>query len=258
MQGTERRTAIVTGGLVGIGLSAAQALAQGGYRVAIGARRGDDPDLQNKARDHVGSDTIIHRLDVRSEASVDAFCAFVRDETGRIDALVNAAGITMHHPVRAHTLKDWHDVIETNLTGPFLMTRACLPEMIKAGWGRIVNIASTAARTAVADHPAYCASKSGLLGLTRAVALEGAPHGVTCTSISPTWVETDMLRESAQTMARENNRPVKAELAEITRANPQDRLVQPQEIAALVAFLCSDASPALTMEDISVNAGAHW
>lgn len=258
MPESDRKTVIVTGGLVGIGRAAARALAKDGFRVAVGARRGDDPDLKAAARKQIGEGTIIRALDVRCESSVEVFCQRVREKTGRIDALVNAAGISVHQPVCAHRLQDWNDVIETNLTGPFLMTRACLPGMIAAGSGRIVNIASTAARTAEADHPAYCASKSGLLGLTRAVALEGAPYGVSCVSVSPTWVETDMLRQSAETMARASGRSVEAEIAELARSNPQNRLVQPQEIGALVAFLCSDAAPGLTMEDIQVNAGAHW
>ena len=192
------------------------------------------------------------------ETSVARFCETVAAKTGGIDILVNSAGISVHQVVCGHSLDDWKNVLDTNLTGPFLMTRACLPEMIEQGWGRIVNIASTAARTAVADHAAYCASKSGLLGLTRAVALEGAPHGVTCTSVSPTWVETDMLRQSAAIMGQDKGRTTAEEIADLAQSNPQNRLVQPQEIAALVAFLCSDAAPALTMEDISVNAGAHW
>ena len=258
MPKADRKTAIVTGGMAGIGLAIAQALSKDGFRVAIGARRGDDPALRDKVREQVGPDTVINKLDVRSEVSVDNFCQAVREETGRIDTLVNAAGISVHQTVSGHALGDWQEVIDTNLTGPFLMTRACLPDMIAAGWGRIVNIASTAARTAVADHPAYCASKSGLLGLTRAVALEGAPHGVTCVAVSPTWVETDMLRQSAGIMAKTAGHSTEAEIAALAKANPQNRLVQPSEIAALVAFLCSDAAPALTMEDISVNAGAHW
>ena len=254
----ERKTAVVTGGLAGIGLAIAQSLSQNGLRVAIGARRGGDSKQQAQARELLGNDAIILPLDVRDENSVAEFCTSIKSETGSIDVLVNAAGVSVHHVVCDHPLPDWQAVIDTNLTGPFLMTRACLPGMIGQGWGRIVNIASTAAKTAVADHAAYCASKAGLLGLTRAVALEGAPHGVSCVSVSPTWVETDMLRQSAAIMAQEKGQSTAQQIAELAQANPQNRLVQPEEIAALVAFLCSDAAPALTMEDISVNAGAHW
>ena len=258
MAQAKSRTAVVTGGLIGIGQAVAKILGQNGFRVAIGARRGGDPQQQSQARALIGANTIIHPLDVRDESSVAAFCKAVEAETGQIDVLVNSAGTSLHQTICGHTLSDWQDVLDTNLTGPFLMTRACLPAMKDAGWGRIVNIASTAARTAAEDHAAYCASTSGLLGLTRAVALEGAPYGVTCNSVSPTWVETDMLRRSAAIMAQKKGRLEADEIAELAQANPQNRLVQPVEIAALVAFLCSDAAPALTMEDISVNAGAHW
>ena len=115
----------------------------------------------------------------------------VEAQLGPIDILINAAGISLQQTTSGHALEDWRAVIETNLTGPFLTTRACMPGMIARGWGRIVNIGSTEARTA---------------------------------------------------------RP----------SNPQNRLVQPGEIAALVAFACSDAAPALTMEDIQINAGAQW
>ena len=153
---------------------------------------------------------------------------------------------------------DWIDVIDTNLNGPFRTIRSCLPGMMNSNWGRIVNIASTAASTATDTHAAYCASKSGLLGLTRSVAIEGAPHGVTCTSVSPTWVETEMLSDSIEKMAQVSGKSRAEEKAAIAAANPQHRLVQPAEVAQLVSFLCSDLSPALTMEDIQVNAGAFW
>lgn len=252
------RTAIVTGGMSGIGLEIAAALAGAGHRVAVGARRGADPTLQDMVQAKAGAGVMAAALDVRDESAVATFCAEVTERLGAPEILVNAAGVEHLHTVCDHALEDWKTVIDTNLTGPFLMTRACLPGMIAAGWGRIVNIASTAAHTAMPDHAAYCASKAGLLGLSRAVALEGAPHGVTCTTVSPTWVETDMLREAAAEMAHAKGHSTAFEIAEIARANPQNRLVQPGEIAALVAFLCSDAAPALTMEDIQVNAGAHW
>ena len=252
------RTAIVTGGLSGIGLEIARLLIARGHKVAIGARRGADPVEQDKARAELGQDAFIAPLDVRKKGSVAAFCMAVKNRLGAAEILVNAAGIEYKEPVARHDVDAWSDVIETNLTGPFLMSRAMMPDMIAAGWGRIVNIASTAAHTAQPEHAAYCASKSGLLGLTRATALEGAAHGITCVSVSPTWVETDMLRGSAAKVAEREGRDVQNVVADIAQANPQKRLVQPQEIAELVAFLCSDAAPALTLEDIQVNAGALW
>lgn len=254
----EPRIAMVTGGHVGIGLAISKALARDGMRVAIGARRAADPDRRAAVADAVGPDAMLHALDVRAAGSVSAFHKAVETRLGPVSVLVNAAGISLHQTLCGHDLAAWQDVIDTNLTGCFLTMRAVLPGMIARGYGRIVNIASTAAHTAMADHPAYCASKSGLLGLSRAAALEGAPHGVTCVTVSPTWVDTDMLRESAATMARQSGRPVADEIADLARANPQNRLVQAEEVAAVVALACSDRAPALTMADIRVNAGAHW
>jgi len=254
----QKHTAIVTGGLQGIGLAIAANLAAQGIRVAVGARRGADAALAARAREAIGEACLVAALDVRSSESVESFVGQVRDTFEVPDILVNAAGVTVHQTVDGHSDEDWETTIDINLTGPFRMIRACLPEMKKQGWGRIVNIASTAAHTAAATHAAYCASKAGLLGLTRAVALEGAPHGVTCVSVSPGWVETDMLRESAATIARKSGRSQAEEIAIMGSSNPQNRLIQPEEISALVAFCCSDAAAGLTMEDIQVAAGALW
>jgi len=254
----KRHTAIVTGGLQGMGLAIASELASRGMSVAIGARRGDDEKLSARARDVIGEDCLVAALDVRSTESVESFVSRVRESLGPPDILVNAAGITIHQTIEGHTEEDWLNAVDINLSGPFRMIRACLPAMKQRGWGRIVNIASTAARTAAATHAAYCASKTGLIGLTRAVALEGAPRGVTCVAISPGWVETDMLRESASILAQKSGRSQAEEIAIMGASNPQNRLIQPSEIAALVAFCCSDAAAGLTMEDIQVNAGALW
>ena len=197
-------------------------------------------------------------LDVREVDSIRHFVNTVQTTLGPIDILVNSAGIGISQTVCDHPEDAWNDVLETNLSGPFRMTRACLPSMIERRWGRIIHIGSTAARTAVADHPAYCASKSGLLGLSRAVALEGAPHGVTSVVLSPTWVETEMLRSSFHRRATATGSTTAREISELAANSPQQRLVQPEEIAAIAAFLCRDEARGITMEDIQINAGALW
>lgn len=247
------KVAIVTGGTAGIGLEIARTLSRRGALVAIGGRQ--PPSHYDNVE---GFHAYLGQLDVTQTESVEHFVDGVQQALGTPDILVNAAGITVHQEVCGHNDTDWDTVIATNLNGPFKMIRACLPDMMSKHWGRIVNIASPAATTAEATHAAYCASKAGLLGLTRAVALEGAKQGVTCTSVSPTWVETEMLRNSIDKMAKRSGRSIEEERAAIASANPQDRLVQPAEIAELVSFLCSDLAPALTMEDVQVNAGAHW
>jgi NAD(P)-dependent dehydrogenase (short-subunit alcohol dehydrogenase family) len=247
------KNAIVTGGTAGIGLEIARTLSKRGATVAIGGRQAA------AAYEHLeSSEFLIGQLDVCCSDSVENFINLVTNSIGNPDILINSAGVSVHHEVCGHTDEDWDSVITTNLTGPFKMIRACLPDMMANNWGRIVNIASTAASTAKSTHPAYCASKAGLLGLTRAVALEGAPSGVTCTSVSPTWVETDMLRNSVEKMTKRSGRTFSEVKADIASANPQNRLVQPTEIAELVSFLSSDFAPAITMDDIQVNAGALW
>lgn len=251
------RVAIVTGGNDGIGRAIARDLSRRGALVAVGARRCGDRRVAEAVLRETGA-AHARALDVRDDASVRAFLDAVRGRLGAPAILVNAAGISVHMDVAGHDPHAWQDVLDTNLTGPFRMIGACLPAMLEAGWGRIVNIASTAARAAEPGHAAYCASKSGLLGLTRTVALEGAARGVTAVAVSPTWVETDMLRASAAEHATKAGTDINTEIMAIAQSNPQQRLVQPPEIAALVSFLCSNLAPALTMEDIQVNAGAHW
>ena len=140
------------------------------------------------------------------------------------------------------------------------MTRAVLPGMLAQRWGRVINIGSTAASVGAKDSPAYCASKAGLLGLTRCVALEGAALGVTCVMISPTWVDTEMMDSIlAEVVALEKlGRTVAEAKAHIAAQNPQGRIINAEEIAALAVFLCSNAAGGITMENIQVTGGALW
>ena len=252
------RVAIVTGGLSGIGLACAQQLASAGARVCIGGRRAGDDERRAAVRAKVGEGAHVALLDVADQGSVDRFVSEVVEHFGPADILVNAAGISVHEEVAGHSDQGWQSVLDTNLTGCFRTIRATLPAMIERQWGRIVNIGSTAARVGSPRYAAYCASKAGLLGLTRCVAAEGASHGVTCVMVSPTWVETEMLYKTAEEKAAESGRHLEEVVTEIRRSNPQSRLVQPDELAALVVFLCGESAAAVTMEDIQVNAGAIW
>ncbi|RVH80138.1 SDR family oxidoreductase, partial [Sinorhizobium meliloti] len=179
---------------------------------------------------------------------------------GPADILVNAAGTTAEQPVSGHSDELWLKIIDTNLNGAFRMTRRLLPGMIGRKWGRIINIGSTAATVGWKDNPAYCASKSGLLGLTRCVALEGAPHGVTCVMISPTWVETELMRRNVQQVVEREGRgrTMEEAMSDIAAQNPQKRIIQPDEIAALAAFLCGEGARGITMENIQITGGALW
>lgn len=269
------RSAVITGGLTGQGLAIAHALAAEGASVAVGSFLGEAAGRRDDAAAYPGTEeaakvrealaahggkVFAGHLDVRDAAAIEAFLAAAEEACGPPDILVNAAGTTAEQPVSGHSDELWLKIIDTNLNGAFRMIRCLLPGMIARGWGRIINIGSTAATVGWKDNPAYCASKSGLLGLTRCVALEGAPHGVTCVMISPTWVETELMRRNLeQLVAREGRgRSLAEAMEEVAAQNPQRRLIQPGEIAALAAFLCRDEAKGITMENIRITGGALW
>ncbi len=215
------RSAVITGGLTGQGLAIARAFAGAGANVAVGScvghARGRSGDAAAYPEDAMvasvaaelattGVRVDVGHLDVRDISSIRHFLADAEARCGTADILVNAAVTTAEQPVCGHDDALWDKIIDTNLTGSFRMIRDLLPGMIARKWGRIINIGSTAATVGWKDKPACCASKAGLLGLTRCVAMEGAAHGVTCAMISPTWVETELMhRNLAQVVAREGN-----------------------------------------------------
>jgi 3-hydroxybutyrate dehydrogenase len=270
------RGAWVTGGATGMGRAIALALAEAGADVAIGslvetARGGVVPeqnvytpslDEMAAARDAIaahGGRVLAHPLDVCSNESVAAFHAATVKALGRIDILVNAAGSSTRHVMVDHPDELWQRMLETNLTGAYRTIKLCMAAMIERKWGRIINIASTAASVGYVAHGAYCASKSGLLGLTRCVALEGAPHGISCNAISPGWVDTPQGRGGVrQQMRIEGFDDEQQFRARIVESIPQKRFIQPSEIGAVAAFLCRDEAFALTMQDVTVAAGTLW
>lgn len=252
------RVAIITGGTTGIGLATARALIDRGHLVAIGARSAGDPMVATEARNHLGAKVFVERLDVADRASCDGFVARVTATLGVPTILVNAAGIYREAFLADHSDEDWTDQIDINLSGAFRMTRAVYPGMVVAGWGRIANIASTAGTKGEPGYAGYCASKAGLIGLSKVTAVEGAPHGISCIAVSPTWVETPMMTDAFDRIAAARNISRTEARAEIERSNPQGRIVQPDEIAALIDFFCSDRAPGFTNVDVQINAGADW
>jgi 3-hydroxybutyrate dehydrogenase len=270
------RGAWVTGGATGMGRAIALALAEAGADVAIGslvetARGGVVPgqnvytptlDEMTAARDAIaahGGRVLALPLDVCSNESVDAFHAATVEAFGRIDILVNAAGSSTRHVITDHPDDLWQRMLETNLTGAYRTIKRCMAGMIERKWGRIINIASTAASVGYVAHSAYCASKSGLLGLTRCVALEGAAHGISCNAISPGWVDTPQGRGGVrQQMRIEGFDDEQQFRARIVESIPQKRFIQPSEIGAVAAFLCRDEAFALTMQEVTVSAGTLW
>ena len=256
-----------------MGLAMALAFASAGANVAIGSllaggRKAEGElvhlpaqeqlDRARSAIEAEGVACLAMNLDVTSDESVDAFFAATIERFGAVDILANAAGITAEQTIVGHPDPLWNKVIEVNLTGTYRAIKRALPGMIERGWGRIINIASTAATVGAATSGAYCASKAGVVGLTRCVALEGAPHGVTANAISPTWVDTGFAREWMSDIAQHQDRSGDDYVAEVQAANPQGRLITPSEIGALALFLCSEGAKGITMEDLRVSAGSLW
>ena len=269
------RVAWVTGGVTGIGNAAARALAAAGADVAIGSlptdqSLGADPYATRASESEIaqaraalaatGVRAFARGFDLRDDAAVEAFHAAAVAALGPVDILVNAAGVCAQALVTEMSDETWTTVLDINLNGPYRTIKRCLPGMLERGWGRIVNIASTAANVGHPGFAAYCASKAALLGLTRCVALEGAAHGVSCNAINPGSVETGLTRLGSERRVRQGGQgaTVEENLERIAAAMPQKRLIQPEEIAALVVFLCRDEALGLTMEDITLSAGAHW
>ncbi|MEE9251593.1 MAG: SDR family oxidoreductase [Alphaproteobacteria bacterium] len=272
----EGRAALVTGGASGMGRAMALAFASAGADVAIGSLLADraeskaegeiahlpgEQELEAAAREieSHGGKALAMELDVTSMESVEAFHGAAVEKFGKVDILANAAGVTAEHAISGHDDALWNKVIDVNLNGAYRTIKLCLPGMIERKWGRIINIASTAASVGAPSSGAYCASKAGVVGLTRCVALEGAAHGVTCNAISPTWVETRFGKEWMTDIAEtQEGRSGEDYIAEARARNPQGRLIQPQEIGALALFLCRDDALGITMQDLTVSAGSLW
>ena len=271
------RTAWVTGGASGMGRATALRLAEAGADVAVGSlvksqravalkdqnvHTPDDEKLAEtkSAIEALGVSSLAMPLDVGSDSSVeDSFEAIV-GRFGKIDILINAAGSSARKLMLDHPDDIWHRMIDANLTGAYRTIRRCFPGMVERRWGRIVNFASTAANIGYVRHSAYCAAKSGLLGLTRCVALEGAAHGVSCNAINPGWVATDSNYSACQQEIAIAGLDISVEeyRARVAEGLPQKRFLKPDEVAALALFLCRDEAFGITAEAINIAMGSLW
>lgn len=269
------RTAWVTGGASGMGRAIALALAEAGSNVAVGSLlsnrdarvEGELAYLPGESEleevrsqiESLGVRVFASGLDVTSDESVEAFHRSSVEALGEIDILANAAGITAEQTLCGHPDSLWQKVIDVNLNGIYRTSRRCLPSMIERGWGRVINIASTAASVGAPTSAAYCASKAGVVGLSKCIALEGAERGVTCNAISPTWVETSFGVQWMHNIAEvQESREGEAYVSEARESNPQKRLIQPSEIGGLARFLCREEAQGITMQDLTVSGGSLW
>lgn len=245
------RQVAVTGASRGIGRSIAEAFLKAGWRVWALARQ----ESTIKPLEALG-DVHFVPFDAADAGSVEAAAHRLTLEAGHLTALVNNAGIALSAPLHKTSLEEYQRIMAVNVTAPFLLMRELSGAMVKAGHGRIVNITSTAAKKGFRYTAAYCASKHALLGLTRALAHELAPKGVTVNAVSPGWTDTDMFAASIQKISDTTGRSAEEARAALEKMNPQNRAVKPEEVAELVYFLCaSPAGAAITGADYAIDGG---
>ncbi len=242
---------MVTGGGGGIGVAIAGRLAGLGASVTLMGR--DMARLEAATAALPQARAIA--CDVTDEAAVGRAFAQATEQAGDPDVLVNNAGAVETAPLAKTTLDQFRRMLDVNLTGAFLCSRAALPAMTAAGFGRIVNIASTAGLKGYAYVSAYCAAKHGLVGMTRALALETATAGITVNAVCPGYTDTDMLRDAVTAITAKTGRSEAETRDALIKGNPQGRLIQPEQVADSVAWLCQPGSGAITGQAIVVAGG---
>ena len=242
---------VVTGASQGIGAAIATALAAQGAKLTLIARR--LPPLQEKAAQLPRAQAI--SADVSQSGSVTEAFQQARQSFGPVEILVNNAGQAHTSPTHSMNDDDWHQMIAVNLDSLFYCCREALADMHRGRGGRIVNIASTAALKGYSYVAAYCAAKHGALGLTRALALENVTKNITVNAVCPGYTDTELIQNSIKTIMEKTGRDVTEARAEFTRSNPQGRLIDPEEVADTVVWLCSPGAGSITGQAIAVAGG---
>ena len=253
------RIALVTGGGRGIGEAIARRLAADGARVVVTGRTQADIERVaaelNEARAHGIDNHLALVADLADRAATDAFLASLLAAVERVDILVNNAGIAVSAPLSKVADDSWDRIMEVNATAPFRLCRALIPGMVERKWGRVVNIASNAGVSGYRYSAAYCASKHALVGMTRALAVDLARKGVTINAVCPGWVATRMVEEATERIASKTGRSQEQALAALASMSPQGRVLDPTEVAHVVAHLVSDLARGIHGQALVIDGG---
>jgi 3-hydroxybutyrate dehydrogenase len=252
------KVAVVTGSTSGIGLGIAHELAAAGADLMLNGF-GEAPAIEKLRKELAAKYKVrvsYSGADLSRGKETTGLIEQATKELGRVDILVNNAGIQHVATVHEFPLDKWDAVIAINLTAVFLTTRAALPQMLKRDWGRIINIASVHGLVASVNKSAYVASKHGVVGLTKAVALETATTGITCNAICPGWVLTPLVQKQIDALAeKEKLSPEDAKIRLLGAKQPSLEFTTPEQLGALAVFLCSDSAAQLNGVSLPVDGG---
>lgn len=250
------RVAVVTGGGRGVGRACALELARRGASVAVLSRTAEQVLRVAEEVQAAGSPGLAVPCDVTQRAQVEEAVQLVRSRLGPVTVLVAAAGVARGSPFLETSDEDWEEHLRTNVTGAFYAIRAALPDMLEAGWGRVVAVASIASKVGSRYTAAYTASKHALLGLVRCVAVEFADRGITANAACPGYLDTDMTEANVRRIAARTGRPPEEVRRMLERTSPQGRLFTPEEVASLAGYLCSEAAAGINGQGIVLDGGA--
>lgn len=249
------KVAIVTGGGSGIGKAISESLGKNGAQVAVASRSPSHLEAAQASFKKLERPLLAVRMDIRKKAQVQKAVDRVIGAWGRIDILVNNAGISGINRMDDPDDGRWRDIIETNLTGSYLVTKEVLKVMKDHSDGRIINIASVLGKFGVPGYSAYCASKHGLIGFTRALALEVVQRGITVNTICPGWVETEMARSGIEEGAAYQGISAEEFRKQAVQAVPIRRFLEAEEVAHLVCYLASPKASGITGQAINICGG---
>lgn len=247
MTSETKRTALITGGIGGLGTAIARSLADRGHQVLVTYYVSDNPDEWLAEQKEQGYDFKAYAVDVSSFESCQEMVEKIHADGYKIEILVNNAGITKDRSFRKMSQEDWNDVLRTNLDSIFNVTKQVIEDMLEAQWGRVVTISSVNGSKGQFGQANYASAKSGMYGFSKTLALEFASKGITVNTVSPGYIMTEMVAQMPQEIINE----------QIIPQIPMRRLGKPEEIGELVAYICSESAGFMTGANIAINGGLH-